>query len=180
MAIKSLADTGKRFYVLTSAPADPAHPTAAELAAGLDASCKVARENFSWTPTDSDTVDDPELCSTSKAVAPSYDNADLSFMVYRYWLDGGGVDTAADTLFAAIKTKGTVLWGYYLHTDDPVGTAPSAGDEIVLGAEFWTDHPQDPGSSGWLKYRVPCRANQLYPWTTVGPVATTTTTTTGG
>ena len=168
MAIKSLADYGKRFYVLTTKPADPAHPTAAELAAGIDASCKVSREGFSWTPTDSDTVDDPELCSTSKAVAPSFDNAELAFQVYRYWLEGGGIDPAEDVLFAAVKTKGTVLWGYYLHTDKPVGTAPVAGEEIVLGAEFWVDHPQDPGSSGWLKYRIPARANQLYPWTTVG------------
>ena len=166
--VKSLADAGKRFYILTTKPANPAAPTAAELLAGIDASCKVSRENFSWTPTDSDTVDDPELCSTSKAVAPSFDNAELGFQVYRYWLEAGGVDTTADALFTAVKEKGTVLWGYYRHTDDPVGTAPAATDEIVLGAEFWTDHPQDPGNSGWLKYRVPCHANQLYPWISVG------------
>lgn len=168
MTVKSLADYGKRFYIATTKPAHPAHPTAAEFAAMLDASCKVAREGFSWTPADSDTVDDPALCSTSKAVAPSYDNAELGFMVYRYWLDAGGADPAEDELFAAVMTKGTVLWGYYFHNDTPIGTAPVAGEQFVLGAEFWTDWPQDPNGSGWLKFKVVPHANELYPWSTVG------------
>lgn len=170
MGVKSLADEGKRFYILTTKPANPANPTAAELKAGIDASCKVAREGFSWTPTDSDTIEDPELCSTTKAVAPGADNAELGFMLYRYFLEAGGVDPSADALFAAAKAKGTVLWGYYFHNDKKVGTDPVADEEFVLGAEFWTDHPQDPNSSGWLKFRIPCRANQLYPWGKVGPV----------
>lgn len=164
--VKSLADERKRFYVLTTKPADPNHPTVAELTAGIDASCKVSREGFTWTATDSDTVDDPELCSTSKAVAPSYNNADLGFQVYRYWLTAGGADPTGDALFTAVKTKGTVLWGYYLHNDKDVGTLPVAGEEIVMGAEFWVDHPQE-GSSGWLKYKITCHANAVYPWTTV-------------
>lgn len=169
MAAKSLADEGKRFYILTTKPANPAAPTAAELTAGIDASCKVAREGFAWTPADSDTIDDAELCSTSKAVAPGADNAELNFMLYRYFLDAGGVDPAADELFAAVSQKGTVLWGYYFHNDKKVGTAPVAAEQFVLGAEFWTDWPQDPNASGWLKFRVPCHANQVYPW---GKVAT--------
>lgn len=171
--IRSLADEGKRFYILTTKPSDPEAPTAAELAAGIDASMKVARDGFSWTPTDSDTVDDPELGSTSKAVAPSYDNADLGFTVYRYWLDTGGADPTGDALFAAVANKGTVLYGYYFHNDVEVGTDPVAEEQFVLGAEFWVDHPQDPMASGWLKFRVPCHANQLYPWGSVAAVAGT-------
>lgn len=162
--VRSLADEGKRFYIMTTPPTNPASPTVAEFAAAIDASFKVSREGFSWTPTDSDTVEDPELGSTSKAVAPSYDNADLGFTVYRYWLDSGGVDSSADDLFTAVKGKGTVLHGYYFHNDTAVGVDPVANEEFILGAEFWVDHAQDPGASGWLKFKVPCHANQLYPW----------------
>lgn len=167
---RSLASEGIKFTILTTKPADPAAPTATELNAGIDASCKVSRENFSWTPADSDTVDDPELCSTSKAVAPSYDNYNLSMQVYRYWLDEGGVDPTADALFAAIKDKGTTLWGYTRHTAQPYSDDWAAGDPIDLGAEFWTDWPQDPYGGGWLKYRVPVHANAGWPQITVASV----------
>ena len=164
-AVRVLAEGRTKFTILTTKPANPASPTAAELNAGLDASCKVTREGFAWSPSDSDTIDDAELCSTSKAVAPGAANADLGFQVYRYYLDAGGVDPAGDTLFAAVKTKGTVLWGYVRQTDKLASAAWAANDEIALGAEFWVDHPQlNIAGSGWTKAKVPCHANNVYPW----------------
>lgn len=163
-AIRVLAEGHVKFSVLTTPPADPRNPTVAELNAGIDASCKVAREGFSWTNADSDTVDDTELCSTSKAQAPGADNAELSFTVYRYYMANGGADPQADSLYNAVKAKGTVLYGYVRISDKLATTAWAADDEVHLGAEFWTDWPQyDTGTSGWQKFKVPCHANKVYP-----------------
>lgn len=159
-----LAEGRTKFTILTTAPANPAAPTAAELSAGIDASCKVAKNGFSWTMADSETVDDSELCVSDNAVAPGKDNASLSFVVYRYYLNAGGVDTANDTLFAAVKTKGTTLWGYARATEKLATAAWAATDAIYLGAEFWVDWPQyDQSGGGWQKFTVPCKANKTYP-----------------
>lgn len=164
MGVRVLAEGRTKLTILTTKPVNPAAPTAAELNAGIDASCKVSRDGFNWSPTDSDTVDDQELCSTTKAVAPGADNANLGFDVYRYYLDAGGIDPATDTLFAAVKTKGTTLWGYR-RDSDKLGTAAwASGDPITLGAEFWVDWPQYDGApTGWQKVRIVCHANSLYP-----------------
>lgn len=162
MAVRVLAKGRTKFTILTTAPANPDAPTAAELEAGIDASCKVATQGFRFTMTASDTVDDSELCATGNAVAPGNDNAEVNFTGYRYYLDAGGVDPAADELFAAVKEKGTVLWAYARSTDKLATEAWAASDEIYLGARFWIDWPQyDDTIAGWKK------------WTTVGHVEQT-------
>lgn len=164
MAVRSLAEGRTKFTILTTAPANPAAPTVTELAAGIDASCKIARSGFRFTMVASDTVDDPELCATGKSVAPGPDNADISFTGFRYWLAAGGVDPAADTLFAAVKTKGTVLYAYARSTDDLATTAWAAADPIYLGAKFWVDWPEfDDTTGGWKKWTTRGYAEQTWP-----------------
>lgn len=166
MAIRSLAEGRIKLTLLTTKPANPAAPTAAELNAGIDASCKVTKDGFRWTMTDSDTIDDAPLCVTGKAVAPGPDNYDLAIQIYRYWLVAGGADPAEDVLYDALKTKGTTMWGYVRITDK-LGTENwVAGEEIHLGVEFWNDWPQHV-DGGWIKLRVPLRANQGWPHITV-------------
>lgn len=164
MTIRSLAEGHTKFTILTVAPAKPNAPTVAELEAGIDASCKVAKNDFNFSTADSDTVDDAELCATTKAVAPGADNVEVNFRAYRYWLDEGGVDPAADVLFAAVREKGTVLYFYARHTDKLATEPWAAGDEIFLGVEGWVDWPQyNVADAGWNKFITKVHANNVYP-----------------
>lgn len=159
-----LADGKIKFTILTTKPTDPAAPTATELNAGIDASCKVALNNFAWSPADSETVNDPELCSSTNAETLGRDNFNCAFTVYRYYLDAGGIDPTADVLFEAVKTKGTTLWGYVRLSDKDAGEPWAVSDEIVLGAEVVTDHPQVPDGGGWIKLIVPCKPQKGWPF----------------
>lgn len=158
-----LADGKTKFTILTTKPVDPGAPTATELNAGIDLSCKVTTEGFSWTAADSDKVNEKALCDDSNANTLGASNYTLGFTLWRYYLDAGGVDPTADTGFVAVQEKGTTLWGYTRRTDKPATAPWAANDEISLGAEFVTDNLQDPGAGGFLKYRVPCEAQRGYP-----------------
>lgn len=161
---RSLADGHGKFTILTTKPADPAKPTATELAAGLDISSKVLASDFSWTTADSEKVAENALCTVGNAQGLGLDNYSTKFTLFRYWLAGGGVDPTEDAAFAAVKDKGATLWGYYRKTDKMSTEAWAAGDEIVLGAEFITDWPQDPGAGGFIKFAVPCEVQSGHPW----------------
>src|SRR5690242_10338994 len=163
-----LADGKMKFTILTTAPANPAAPTATELNAGIDLSCKVLASDFNWSATDSDKISEPALCDDSNSNSMGKSNHSAGFTLWRYYLDGGGVDTSADTGFAAVKEKGATLWGYARRTDKESTEAWAASDEVYLGAEFTTDTPQVPGDmGGWLKWRVPCEVQRGYDWITV-------------
>lgn len=162
-----LADGKTKFSILTTKPANPEAPTATELNAGIDLSCKVTTEGFNWTAADSDKVNEKALCDDGNANVLGASNYTAGFNLWRYYLDAGGVDPAADTGFAAVSEKGTTLWGYTRRTDKDATAAWAAGDEIYLGAEFITDTPQDPGAGGFLKYRIPCEVQRGYPFIAV-------------
>ena len=158
--LRVLADGRTKFTILIAKPADPSQPTAAELNAGIDASCKVLQEGFSWTFADSDTVNEAPVCATGNAEALGRDNLNLALTLWRYFLAGGGVDPAADGLFAALKVKGTTFWGYTRKLDIPFDEPWAAGQEIAMGAEAIVDNLQDPGGGGWLKYVAPIKGQQ--------------------
>lgn len=166
-----LADGRTKFTILTSAPLDPAAPTAAELNAGIDLSTKVLTEGFQWTPADSEKVNEGALADTTNANALGRTNFNAAFTLWRYYLAGGGIDPTADAGFSAVKTRGATLYGY-VRKSDKLASAPWAnGDEIQLGAEFINDTPQDPGSGGWLKYAIKCEVQNGYPFITVAGTA---------
>ena len=98
-----LADGKTKFTILTTAPANPAAPTAAELNAGIDLSCKVLSEGFEFGPTDSETVDEAALCDEgAKLISQHSDNA---------------------TPATAAQSKGVFHTGY---NNDMTGVAPEA------------------------------------------------------
>lgn len=168
MAVRVLADGKIKFSVLTTAPADPSAPTAAELNAGIDASCLVLLENFSWTAADSDRVNEPALCTTVNAEAPGRGNSNLAMQLWR-WYDPetGAVDAAADVLFDAVKLKGTTLYGYTRVGGKDYSEDWAEGDIFDYGAEFLTDAPQLPGLTGLIKVSVPCLAQAAWQYGTV-------------
>lgn len=173
MAVRVLADGHLKFSVLTTKPEDPANPTATELNAGIDASCLVLTENFSWTAADSDRIDEKALCSTTNAEAPGAGNSNLAVTYWR-WFDAttGEFDVAADELHEAVKVAGTELWGYLRAMGKPFSEAWADGDEISYGAAFVTDVPQMTGTSGFIKYTLPCLGQDAWPFAEVAAAGT--------
>jgi hypothetical protein len=162
-----LADGRTKFVISTTAPANPALPTVAELGAMIDLSCKVLTDGFTFTAADSDKVNEKALCDTANANSLGASNYTFAFTLWRYYLTGGGVDTTADAGFAAVKTKGATLWAYARKSSALATDAFVAADVLYLGAEFTVDNLQDPGPGGWQKWRVPCEVQRAYPWITV-------------
>ena len=165
--MRVLADGKTKFTILTTKPADPAAPTAAELNAGIDLSCKVLASDFEFGPTDSETIDEAALCDEGAASAYGRSNYAAGFTLWRYFLEAGGVDPSEDAGFEAVKVKGATLWGYKRMTDKPATDDWETGDEITFGAEFTNDHPQAQ-SGGWMKFRVPGQVQRGWPFAEVG------------
>ncbi|GAB2762091.1 phage tail tube protein [Nocardioides pakistanensis] len=165
---KSLADGHTKITFLTTEPANPAAPTVAELEAGIDASCNILASDFTWSAADSDKVNEKALCTTNNANAIGASNFTAGVTAFRYFdATTGAVDTAEDTLFAALKTKGTELWGYARKTGKESTDAWEASDEIYLGMKVITDEPQAPSDQGgYIKFRVPMEPQEGYPFIT--------------
>lgn len=148
---RSLADGHTKFTILTTKPANPAAPTVTELAAGIDASCRILMSDFTWSAADSDTVDEKALCDTGNASGLGASNWEGSITPFRYFTAGGAADPVEDAVFAAIKAKGTTLWCYARETSKLSTDVWAAGDEIYLGGEVTTDTPKKPESTGYIK-----------------------------
>lgn len=168
---RTLADGKTKFTILITEPANPEAPTAEELNDGLDLSCKVIDSDFTWGATDSDKVAEKALCDEGNANAIGASNYQAGITLWRFFATAGGFDAIEDAGFAAVKVKGTTLWGYARKTDKKSTEAWETGDEIYLGLEVTTDNPQTPSDmSGYIKYRVPMEPQRGYPFITVGPV----------
>ena len=152
---KSLADAKTKFTILTTAPADPSKPTVAELEAGIQAECNVLSSDFTFTAAASDTVDEKPLCVEGNAKALGASNHTVEFSVFRYYAAGKATpDETADKLFAAVKTRGTELWGYARKGDKPGKAAWEADEEIYMGSRFVTDTPQQADLTGYVKVKI--------------------------
>ena len=153
-ARRVLADEHTKFTILTTAPADT-YPTAAELNAGIDASCLVYADDFSWTAADSESIAERALCEATAAASPGISNYTLGFTAWRFFDETTGQpDPTADALFQAVKVKGTELWGYTRRTGQRYDEPWVDGDECQLGGRFITDTPQVV-AGGLTKYRIP-------------------------
>jgi hypothetical protein len=159
-----LADGKTKFTILTTAPANPAAPTATELNAGIDLSCDILSSDFLFGATDSDRVAEKALCDEGNANAIGASNYTAGFTLWRKFLTAGGFDEVNETGWAALKEKGTTLHGYARQTDKDATEVWAAADEIFLGAEFITDTPQRTDGSGFIKYRVPVEIQRGFPF----------------
>jgi len=171
---RSLADGKTKLTFLTTEPANSQAPTAAELNAGIDASCNVLASDFTWGPTDSDKVQEKALCTKNNANAFGPSNYQAGVTPFREFdsTNPGKPDATADTVFAAMKVKGTELWGYARRTGKDANDAWATGDEIFFGAHVLTDSPQPPQDlGGYIKFRVPMEPQEGYEFIVVGGVA---------
>lgn len=153
--LRVLADGRVKFSILTTAPANPAAPTITELNAGIDMSCKVTQDGFTFGATDSDKIAEKALCTVGNANSLGPSNAEVAFVVWRFFDEAGGFHATDDAGFEAVKDKGTTLWAYARQMDKLATAAWAATDEIYFGAEFVTDTPQRVDSGGFIKYRIP-------------------------
>lgn len=167
---RSLADGKTKFTILTTKPADPAKPTAAELNAGVDASCNLMASDFLWGATDSDKVAEKALCVENNANSLGASNYQVGVTPFRYFdsATGASATDEGDDVFQALKTKGTTLYGYARKTSKKSTEPWAATDEIYLGGEFLTDEPQPPSDlGGFVKWRVPGEMQAAWPFITV-------------
>lgn len=163
---RSLADGHTKFTILTTAPANPAAPTAAELAAGIDASDRILASDFNFGATDSDKVAEKSLAAESNANALGAGNYQCGFTAFRYFnATTGAPDPTGDVVHNACKVKGTELWVYGRRTGKKATAAWAGTDEIFLGAHVITDNPQPPSDlGGYIKERIPTEVQTAWPF----------------
>lgn len=151
---KTLADGRIKLVALTEAPANLLAPTATELAAGVDVSCRILKSDFRLSPTASDTVPDQELCQEGNAVTYGASNYEGSVTPFRYLDEAGKADATNDIAWDTFKEKGTELW-LYKRVGPKYDVAFATGDEVD-GYHVITDNPQDPSDlTGYIKKVVP-------------------------
>ena len=168
---KSLAEGRTKLTLLTTEPAIPDQPTAAELNAGIDVSCDVLASDFTWGATDSDKIQEKALCATNNANAIGAGNFQAGLTFFRMFDAATGAPAPMEeTGFDAAKTKGTELWGYARKTGKLATDVWADSDEIYLGQKVLTDEPQPPSDQGgYVKFRVPMEPQESWPFITVAP-----------
>lgn len=156
---KSLADGRTKVAILSQKPADPLAPTITELKAGIDASCRLNASDFNVGPTDSETIDEKELCVEGNATALGPSNATIEFTPFRYFnLETGKAeensgDEIGDAVFQATKRKGSRLWMVIRETSKKSTDDWAEGDEVDT-YEFITDNPQNVDRTGYIKRKI--------------------------
>lgn len=153
--VKTLADKRIKMAVLTVKPADLAAITVTELTAGIDASCLVAASNTRFSPSASETINDPAICEGANTPVYGASNYEGSLAPFWYLDAATGKYTAADnTLYEAVREKGSRVW-VVLREGPEWDVAWAAGDEYEV-YEVISDNPQRPTeAAGYIKRIVP-------------------------
>lgn len=161
---RSLADGRTKFTVLTTKPADPAAPTAAELNAGIHLEERILASDFTFGASASEKVDERALAAKNTARSNAAGNYACAFTIWRYFDSATGeADEVADIGFQAVKVKGTEVWVYARKTGKDAIDDWTTGDEIYLGAHVQTDTPQPPtDGGGYIKYRQECEVQNAW------------------
>lgn len=155
---RTLAEKRIALRIFAVAPKDRNRITLSEWNAGLDASCRIAAGDFRLSPTGSTTVNDGALCEGAEVQVPGASQYEGSMTPFRIFdVDKPGrADTLGDTVFQALKTKGSTVFIGKRHSNKMYDAAAEAGDEIEL-YEVITDNRQDPSdvNAGYIKKVIP-------------------------
>lgn len=153
--VKTLADAKIKLTILTVPPADINAITLAELTAGIDASCLVAKSGTRFSPAGSNTISDPALCDESDASVFGTSNYEGS--IVPFWFldpDTGAYAEADNPVYEAIREKGSEVT--YVLREGPEYTVEWAADDLYDAYVGQSDNPQRPGeTSGYIKRTVP-------------------------
>lgn len=151
---KSLADGRKKVAILSTIPTNPAAPTVAQLTAGIDAGPKILSSGFTLGATSSETVDEKPLSVAGNVKVFTTSNYEGEIQPFREFTSAGVADVAGDTVYQALKTKGTRVWIAVRFTSK-LSTDPwVAGDEVSV-YECVTDNPRNAEATGYIKKIVP-------------------------
>lgn len=160
MALRTLMDGRLKVTILTTKPADPAAPTIAELEAGIDATCDLAKAGTRFSATASDTISDARLCDEANTNALGASNFEVAMAVF--WLLGtdGAYEATDNPTFEAVKVKGSTVWPVL--REGPKATEDWASGDLGETWEFVSDNPQRPTeTSGYIKRVVPGQGQKL-------------------
>lgn len=144
---------GRRKIGMIIAP--PPDWQAAVIADIKELTCQVARNNFKLGFDESDTVDDPPLCSTSNVKALDASNFSASFDLYRYLIEGTGAPGTDDINWATLSTKGTSVWIIERETPLPLASVAWTANDEGWAYPFTVDNPGWPSDlTGYLKRSI--------------------------
>lgn len=151
---KTLSDGRITLVAMTTAPANMAAPTVAELKAGVRLDCRINKSDYRLGADTSATINEQELCKVgdAKDFGPSAWSGSLT--VFRY-LDGAGkADPANDVAWDMLKEKSTHLW--LAEREGPLTDTEFAADQEVSIYEVSTDTPQKPSdrTTGYIKRTI--------------------------
>ena len=152
---KTLSDGRIALYALTTAPANLAAPTVAEIKAGKRLDCRINKADYRLGADSSSTINEQELCKVGEAKDFGPSSWSGALTVFRY-LDGEGkADPANDVAWDMLKEKGTHLW--LVEREGPMADAEVAADQEVSIYEVSTGTPQKPSdrTTGYIKRTVP-------------------------
>mgnify|MGYP007076172797 CR=1 FL=1 len=145
--VKTLADAKIRLSILTTPPADLKAITLAELEAGIEVSCQVAKNGTRFSPTASDTMSDPAFCDEGNASTLGASNYEASIAPYWYLdLETGKYEASDNPAYEAVKLKGTELT--YVLREGPHYSVPWAAGDIYEAYVATSDNPTRPTETG--------------------------------
>ena len=152
--VKTLADERIRLTILTTPPEDINAITDAELAAGIDASCQVAKNGSRFSAAASATFSDPALCEEDVEI---FGSGTYEATITPFWYlnpEDGSYAEADNPVYEAVREKGTELtyvWRYGPRYEQP--WADGDRYDAYIGI---SDNPQVPTETGgWIKRTVP-------------------------
>lgn len=157
---RSQANGKRKICVMTTAPVNLAAPKLSELTAGIDAACAIAEDGYSLGATASDEFTDKAVCEEGNTKDFGASNYEGSLPIFRYFDPTTGAPDVAsagvigDSLFAALKTKGTELWIAVRETSKNSTAAWAASDEVSV-FHVKTDTWQPSDGKGYIKRIVP-------------------------
>lgn len=161
--VRTLAKGKTKFTLLTTAPANPAAPTATELNAGIDLSADILMSDFSWTAGDSAVVSEDSLADTETVEVFDSSTYTLGITLWRKFDPATGApDPTGEAGWDALKVKGAEVYAYARETGKDSTEEWAAADEIYLGGLVAVDNAQRLDGTGFVKRRIPLRNRRMY------------------
>lgn len=143
--------------------ADINAPTAAEINAGVNLTCRVTVGNYQFGITGNSTIQDPAACDKIDADVPGRAKAEAKFDMFRY---KNIADDLAWTTFNGANVFGHLVEriGQIEDDEDQEDTPAKVGDEVAVGAVLTHDQINlAPSSEGYEKFQQPFSVQKFRP-----------------
>ena len=155
---RTLADGNRKLTALLTPPKDIHKITVAELAAGLDVSCRVMSDGTRFRAQDSDRLTEPAICEPAGAESLGAGKYEASVVPFRFFNPAkpGQADAEGDKLFTALRVKGTPVVFVERFVNKKWSEAWAAVDEyqaFSVISDNWQS--QDNPKEGYIKATVP-------------------------